>query len=89
MQDLYTIIKQREKTDKQYACFDFDHTCINNDVQEMTYVYQVENFKLNMTLQKFKELLIIHEYLDEAYKIYENQMITLEQEASKLYEKLY
>ncbi len=89
MKELFTIINKKITKNKQYACFDFDHTCINNDVQEMTYVYQVENFKLNRTPQKFKELLIIHEYLDEKFKIYENQMIALEQEAFSLYEKLY
>lgn len=71
-----------------YAVFDFDKTCINNDIEEMLYVYQAENFLYNMDDATFAHYLRVSEHLLDHQAMYKETIITYEDETIELYKQL-
>ncbi|MFA7287702.1 MAG: hypothetical protein WC055_02380 [Melioribacteraceae bacterium] len=48
------LIEKNKNIENSYVVFDWDNTSIFSDVQEMTFVYQLENLAFKMTPQQFE-----------------------------------
>lgn len=60
-------------SEKPYAVFDFDNTTIINDIEEATFVYQIENLLYKITPEKLEEVLQtgipdVNAYFAEGYE---------------------
>lgn len=67
--------------EKPYAVFDFDNTTIINDIEEATFVYQIENLLYRVTPEKLKEVLEtgipdVNAYFAEGYENASGKRIT-------------
>lgn len=58
---LEKLLEQDET--RKYAIFDFDRTCISNDIQEMIYVYQAKKFHYRISDETFKEITNISNHI--------------------------
>ncbi len=91
MIELYSALELEisKDTTKKYAVFDFDNTCISNDIEELIYMHQAENFCYYSSVEEFDSVLRISDQLVIAPpEIYHLTKI-VEDDISKLYRKLF